>query len=327
MDPKNNLLDESLLLLEEQKQEWDVLRKGYESLAEVKTKTIRLEGFSFTIQYNPGRITSTAAKTDTASINIRKCFLCDENRPAEQRGVTIKAKEAGTYVFYILGNPFPIFPEHFTITSKEHVPQKIKDNFNCLLYFSKVLSKGLTVFYNGPDCGASAPDHLHFQAGTKNYMPIEKEINSIEAMYSKPLYQHETAFVNSIDDGFRRMIQIKGDDEEEIAHAFNIFYDVYAEYPHETEPKMNIIALYNNGWNILIMLREKHRPEEYFKEEDKLVFSPAGVDYGGLCITPIEKDFIRMDERLLRHVFNQVSLGQDVFNEITSKLSYSLDHP
>lgn len=327
MNPKNNLLEESLLLLEEQKQEWDTLRSGYKSFSEIKTKSIQLEGFSFIIQYNPARIVSTSAKTDAASINNRKCFLCSENRPSEQRGITVKAKGTGNKEFNILSNPFPIFPHHYTITSAEHIPQRIKDNFNSLLYFSKVLSDGLSVFYNGPECGASAPDHLHFQAGTKNYMPIETEMDSIEALYSKVLFQHKNIFVSSINDGFRRMIQIKGDNEEQVTNAFNIFYDIYAQYPYEAEPKMNILALYNNGWNILVMLREKHRPKEYFDEKDKFVFSPGSVDYGGLCITPVEKDFLRVDKILLKNLFNQVSLNKNAFSDITSKLSYSLNHP
>ena len=119
------------------------------------------------VQFNPGRYISTSAKVDEKSINDRKCFLCPANLPEEQKGILYEEE------YLILGNPFPIFPEHFTIPNINHVPQQIKNNFPLMLKLTKDLSKHYVVLYNGPKCGASAPDHFHFQAGTKNFMPIE----------------------------------------------------------------------------------------------------------------------------------------------------------
>src|SRR5690606_5973953 len=148
-------------LLELQKQDWPQCAEGYATLKDVRVKEFQFNGFKIKVQFNAGRITSSAAKVDAKSISERKCFLCTENLPAEQKGILYGED------YLILCNPFPIFNEHFTLTHIQHAPQSIKGSFNKLLSLSKNLSKYYTVFYNGPRCGASAPDHMHFQAGNK----------------------------------------------------------------------------------------------------------------------------------------------------------------
>ena len=151
------------LLLAEQKKSWTGLRKNYDLFKGTRIKVFQFEGFTIKIQYNPGRIRSASARVDEKSINERKCFLCPDNLYEGQKA--IKCGED----FLILVNPFPIFPEHFTIPHRDHIPQSIREWFGRMLSLSKDLSK-YVVIYNGPECGASAPDHLHFQAGSKNFI-------------------------------------------------------------------------------------------------------------------------------------------------------------
>lgn len=308
MNQKNrNYVKESMQLLTEQKNEWEALRKGYESLSFIRTKTIEFENYSFTIQFNPQRITSTAALTDSNSIKERKCFLCTENRPEEQREIELDG-------FILLCNPFPIFPEHFTITAKEHIPQAIKNNFNKLLNLTKDLQSSFAVFYNGPECGASAPDHLHFQAGTLNHFPIFNELKEI-------VRTKHTTEIRAINDGLRKMLLLRGNNENELTSYFTNIYDVLKKHSDPPEPKINIIACYREEWEIVIFLREKHRPDEFFLEgKNKITFSPAAVDCAGLCITPIEKDFLLFNKELLAKIFQQVFISKEKFNIIYLEL-------
>ena len=171
---KNDYSEAAKKLLNKQKDDWQFAANGFESLKSVQTKEFNFDGYKFKVQFNPGRIKSSSAKVDDKSIKERKCFLCLENLPSEQKGILINEE------YIILVNPFPIFPEHFTIPQVRHTPQSIKNSFIDLLEISKELSKYYTVFYNGPKCGASAPDHLHFQAGSKNFMPIDLEFEQTQ---------------------------------------------------------------------------------------------------------------------------------------------------
>jgi Domain of unknown function (DUF4922) len=301
----NNFGDAAKRLIERQKETWLTLSSGYNSLRFIKSKIIQFDGFRYVIQNNPGRYISSAAMVDDKSINNRKCFLCQVNLPKEQEGIIIND-------YILLANPFPIFQEHFTIASKNHTNQSIKSSFKDLLSFSKILSKYYTVFYNGPNCGASAPDHLHFQAGSKYAMPLDSEFNMIKNKYGKILSDKIDYKVYGINDGLRKFISIEGREENKLKDIFNSFYKIYSSHSNLDEPMMNILCFYEEGkgWRVLIMLRTKHRPKEFYKEEEKrILFSPAACDFGGLCITPLEKDFNKLDKDLLKNIFNEISIS------------------
>ena len=167
-------------LLDAQLTNWEQARNNYNALANVEVKEVEINGFPVKIQFNPGRIQSSAAKVDAKSIQERKCFLCAANSPAVQEGIDYSGV-AGEYE--ILINPFPIFPKHLTIPDKKHVNQTIGDNnlkgrFEDMLDLSKILDE-YVLFYNGPKCGASAPDHIHFQAGNKGFLPLEDNYSAL----------------------------------------------------------------------------------------------------------------------------------------------------
>jgi len=315
--------DAAKILLRHQRLDWKMLVDGYESLGTQKSKQFDFNGFKIKVQFNPGRIYSTVAKVDAESINNRKCFLCTENRPEEQKAIQYKKNNV------IICNPFPILPEHFTIPHINHIPQLIKAAFGTMLTLSKDLSRYYNVFYNGPKCGASAPDHFHFQSGTKNFFPIENELGFLKNEFGTTLAE-ETGFnVTGIDDGLRKFILIEGKKESDVQFGFDKFYRVYKMISKENEePMMNIVSIYKEkkGWRIILFMRSKHRPSFYFKEGDeKILLSPASADLSGICVTPREEDFEKITQDDIVHIFREVSLGKEEFEFIKSGLERRLN--
>jgi ATP adenylyltransferase/5',5'''-P-1,P-4-tetraphosphate phosphorylase II len=324
-DEVNSLLEGSdyasaaKVFFKQQLNDWESLKVGYDALEKIKTKEFWFKGYKIKVQYNPQRIKSTSAKTDSDSINSRRCFLCTENWPEEQRGIVINKK------YILLCNPYPIFPEHFTIASIEHSPQVLEKRFSYLLEITRALAPNYILIYNGPTCGASAPDHFHFQAGTKKYMPIEDDIYQIRNEYGKVVFKNEKVILTSVDDGLRRMITIKSTEEKILQKAFEQFYNCYKSFtPESIEPMFNIISSYDEefGGQVIIFLRSKHRSTHYSNTgNEKIMISPAAVDLGGVVITPNEKDFEKMDRSLIAEVFKEISIDKISFDEITAELS------
>ncbi|AFH47926.1 Glycosyltransferase [Ignavibacterium album JCM 16511] len=315
---KNEIADASKYLFELQCNDWKLCRDNYEQLKNVRVKKFQFEGYSIKAQFNPGRIISTSAKVDPKSIQERKCFLCEENLPAEQKGILHKDE------YIILINPYPIFPIHFTLTHTKHQQQRIFDTFTDLLDFSKDLSKHFTVIYNGPRCGASAPDHLHFQAGNKFFMPIDDEADLIANEYGSIVVDTEDLLIQTVDDGLRKFILLESIGKNLLVDSFAKFYKIYSELMNETdEPLMNIVSFYDSefGWRVIIFLRAKHRSHHYFEEgENKLLVSPAAIDLGGVCIFPREEDFNRIDKELIKAIFNEVFINKTKLDELNNSL-------
>lgn len=306
---ENNFSDAAKRLFEIQSKDWPMLTSGFKSLETIKSKSFQFDGFKIKAQFNAGRMISTSAKVDPKSISERKCFLCTENLPVEQEGILYKDN------YIILCNPFPIFPTHFTLTHKEHQPQRILDTFPDMLDLSKDLSKYYSVIYNGPRCGASAPDHLHFQAGNKFFMPIDDEFHQIKNEYGKEIFENEDLSVFLIDDGLRKFVAIESLDKESVVKSFNKFYRTYSELMNEKlEPLMNLISFYEEeyGWRVIIFLRAKHRPTVFFAEDEtKMLVSPAAIDLGGVCIFPREEDFNRITKEQIVEIFKEVFVDEE----------------
>ena len=308
-------------LLEQQKRAWEMLRNGYDTLRSVRTRVFDFDGYQIKVQFNPGRLISTVAKVDAASIKGRKCFLCTENLPAAQRGISCD----GGYL--LLCNPFPIFPEHFTISSVCHTPQLIHDSFATLLNLTRDLGARYTVLYNGPKCGASAPDHLHFQAGNRSYLPIDGEFEILKKTRALRLLESDALRAYGIEKYLRRVITFESSDAGLLQRAFGHLYEVCQEGgPPGEEPMLNILGFYTNGeWRIHIFPRAKHRPSFYLKEgNEKLLFSPAAVELGGICTTPREQDFEKVTREQIVEMFQEVSVSAERFAAITARLAHKL---
>lgn len=311
---ENNFSDASKQLFEIQKEQWQMLATGYKSLETVKSKSFQFDGFKIKAQFNAGRITSTSAKVDAKSISERKCFLCNENLPEEQKGILYDDK------YIILCNPYPIFPEHFTLTYNKHEPQRIIDTFSDMLDLSKDISKYYSVIYNGPRCGASAPDHLHFQAGNKYFMPIDDEFHQIKNEFGKVIYENDDLSFYAIDDGLRKFVSIESLDKDLVVNTFNKFYKTYSYMMNEEqEPMINLVSFYEEefGWRIIIFLRAKHRPAVFFAEdESKMLVSPAAIDLGGVCVFPREEDFNRITKEMIVDIFKEVFIDVTLFKKV-----------
>ncbi|QQS35904.1 MAG: DUF4922 domain-containing protein [Ignavibacteriales bacterium] len=311
-------------LFELQKKEWQDLQNNYSALSDIQSNTFYFDGFRIKTQLNPGRITSTSAKTDKVNILQRNCFLCEHNLPDHQKGIMINES------MILLINPFPIFPLHLTIPHTNHIEQEILKHFDLFVDCAKKIGTDFTLMYNGPKCGASAPDHFHFQACKKNLLPVDDDFHQLKNEYGETLLRNDLVEVTTIDDSLRKIISIETNDSRILLHTFSLIILHLQKFLFtDEEPKVNLLCSYeeDHGWRVIIFLRSKHRPEIYFSEkDDKLLFSPAVVDVAGLCITPLEKDFIRLDKNLITKIFNEVFISPNEFYQFTSELAELLSY-
>jgi len=292
-------------LLQEQTTNWKQAKDSYSNLAWVRTKSFSFGDFEVNVQFNPARIVSSGAKVDSKTIAERKCFLCAANRPAEQRAV-----EFGDYE--ILVNPFPIFPEHFTIPRKEHVDQQIRPYFTDMLELARALDNYL-VFYNGPRCGASAPDHMHFQAGTKDFLPLVNDYKHLKATHAELLVESEHFQLFSFNNYLRTVYCIESTNIESAKDAFEKLYTHFSPLSPERgiggEVMLNIVCTFEDGkWFTFVLPRKAFRPWQYTAEgNQQLLVSPATVEMCGIFITPIESHFERITKEDIFSIFEQIS--------------------
>lgn len=299
-------------LLQEQLEEWPLAKTNFEALKNVKSKEFQFDNFIIKVQFNPARIQSSAAKVDAKSIQERKCFLCPANLPKEQKGIPF-GKD-----YQLLVNPFPIFPEHFTIPAYEHTDQLILNRYGDMLDLAQSLDR-YTIFYNGPKCGASAPDHAHFQAGSKGFLPLEIEIENIprEIVYRT---NELNAFI--VHNYLRNSFFIETKNKEHAIQFFKQLYSLLEIKEGDNEPMMNILTWYENGiWYSYIIPREKHRSTCFYAEgDDNILISPASVDLGGVFITPLEKDFDKITSDDIKEILKEICISNQKMYSIIEKI-------
>lgn len=297
---------------QEQLAEWPLANQNYRALEKVLVKDFDLGGASLRVQFNPERMRSSAAKVDTKSIQERKCFLCPANLPAEQRGIPFGTR------YQILVNPFPIFPLHLTIPDMEHTDQLILDRFGDMLDLAEALDD-FVVFYNGPKCGASAPDHMHFQAGNKGFLPLGKDVQTVKR---EVIISNDDLLCYVLPDYHRNVIVIESEKREEIRKLFNRIYEMLEIKAGEKEPMLNIVSWFQeNKWITCIFPREVHRPKCYFAEgDDNILLSPASVDLSGVCVLPQEKDFEKITANDIKAVFKEICISNEMMQAILIKI-------
>ena len=298
---------------ESQLAEWEFARRNFEALRRIETKTFDLDGFLIRVQFNPARIVSTAAKVDAASVVARKCFLCSENQPPEQRGLPWGDG------YRVLVNPYPIFARHFTIPAAEHVPQSIADRYGDMLALARCFDREV-VFYNGPRCGASAPDHAHFQAVGKGAMPLEAEVGRFA---TEKVLEASGAAAYAIRDYLRGGFVIRSADASAAAACFGKLYEALEVLPADAEPMMNVLTWYDSdGWTSCVFPRTKHRPACFYGEgATDLLVSPASVDLAGVMIVPRKDDFVKITAENIRAIFNEVCIDDSALQRIVGKLN------
>ena len=298
-----------------QMEKWADARHRFRDLKHVETHQLSDQ---LKVQWNPARIVSTGAKIDKKTLGDRPCFLCDKNRPKEQISKQIDER------FLLLVNPFPILPVHFTIPARKHQPQSIYKNYGEMHRFLSLHSE-LMVFYNGPKCGASAPDHLHFQAGTSGILPLQANWQRLSRNLTDIISLNDDEKIALIHDFVVPAFVIisKSEDSDEA-----LFHRLYKSMPvrgDETEPMMNIIAWRKGDEYISVVIpREKHRPEAYFAEGDaQMMVSPGALDMSGLIITPREEDFRKLTEESATAILQECGVSTDKMDSIVTKLKAS----
>lgn len=291
---------------------WEQARANYQALEKVQTKTFTLAGDTVRLQFNPARIASSTAKVDKQSIEQRKCFLCPENLPSVQQDIPFNKE------YHILVNPFPIFRQHFTIPTYAHTDQTIYTRIEVLFELAEQFTEH-TMIYNGPHSGASAPDHAHFQAGERGFLPIEEEVRSY---HHTPIANTEKIAIYPIESFGRKGVYLRSGNRDEASDTFRKIYNLLELKEGNLEPMMNIITWYQEmQWHCCIFPREKHRPACYYAEgNDRLLISPGAVDIAGVLITPFEHDFHRITAETIRKVFEEVCLSGKAFRQLTSQL-------
>lgn len=296
---------------------WTDARHRFRDLKHVETRQFSDQ---LKLQWNPARIVSTGAKIDKKTLGERPCFLCDKNRPKEQMSKQIDEK------FHLLVNPFPILPVHFTIPARKHQPQLIYKNYGEMHRFIS-LHSDLMVFYNGPKCGASAPDHLHFQAGTNGILPLQTNWQRLSRNLTDIISLNDEEKISVVRDFIVPAFVIISKSAESDEALFRRLYKAMPQRGDETEPMMNIISWRKGEEFISVVIpREKHRPEAYFAEGDaQFVVSPGALDMSGLIITPREDDFRKLTEEKALSLLQECGVSEEKMNAIIAKLKASKD--
>ena len=286
-------------LFKRQARAWPQLAQGIEGLARATTRSVRIDWFDVFIRHIPHRMASTTASVDRESVAKRPCFLCAANLPPEEEGLPFDEN------FTIYCNPFPIVDRHLTIAHREHAAQRIANQFGNMLDLASRLP-GYFVVYNGPECGASAPDHMHFQAGSRVLFPIENDTAGLTGV-TVPNYA-------------RNVFLLRGRDRSALIDRMDRAIDLLADATGKRpEPLVNIAVFHERGeWVTYLFPRGKHRPQVFHTGE--LTVSPASIDLCGIFVVPRAHDFDKITADAIAAIFREVTLPDAQFQEVAARL-------
>ena len=302
---------------------WPLACDNFRALKAVKIRHMSIGGLEVKLQFNPARMISSAAKLSKEDIAARKCFLCRENRPAEQIMMKFEGRKGKKY--HILVNPYPIFPDHLVVAMDRHVEQSIWKRYVDMLDLARKYT-GYTFFYNGPKSGASAPDHHHFQGAPSGLMPLENDIDALVRTDSPVL-----SYLTSVQDAklyhYSRfttgIFVLRAETAKSAAKLFYRLLDCANTPEGENEPLINLFSAYKDGeFRSIIVFRRSHRSHHYFSDgPDHLTMSPGCADMGGVFIVPVQKEFETIDEHLLGEMVSEVSIPQQEQECIIDRLT------
>jgi len=311
---------------------WPEAAAKYRALKNVQTREVIVNGLAVTLQHNPDRIKSAVANVDAASIKQRPCFLCEQNRPRIQHHITFEGRKGKNY--FITVNPYPIFPNHLVISRDKHVPQSIWHRYVDMLDLAKDFDDFI-IFYNGPASGASAPDHMHFQACPRGKMNLENELDSlmdkVEGTFVPESISGDIEYISSVQDAHlyhykhftRGIFALEAKTNKSMAKLFYRLIDSAPILGGEQEPMFNLFTFFSQGkYRAIVIFRSQLRSHHYFSEgEDHLTVSPGCADMAGLLIVPKKEDYDKITPTILKEVFEDVSVSEDVEAEIIWRLT------
>jgi hypothetical protein len=294
-------------LLCDQRQRWAALRAGEAALAGLRTRVLHDEGAWILAQANPGRRASTEARLDPGALAARPCFLCPEHLPPEERGLAF-----GELV--LLPNPFPVLPDHCTVPARVHAPQRLAGRLEAMLALAQALGPAHTVFYNGPRCGASAPDHAHFQVVAARAVPL------FEQLPLQGLADERRAW-----ECFGRRMLLAAHRDPRAAHAYleSVLRALAALQPGGDEPMLNLLVLQRQGRLISVVFpRRAHRPACFFAEgAARLAVSPAALEMAGVLVVPEPEQLDRLGAPTARAIYEEVCLEAAPFARLAEELA------
>ena len=312
---KEELLSDSPLqrFFNRQLEKWEAARQRYHDLRNVKMRELAVGASSIQVQWNPARMVSTGAKMDAKTLAERPCFLCEQNRPKEQ------FKKVVDNQWELLVNPFPILPQHYTIPSVKHQPQRILDNY---VEIHKLLEEypELMVFYNGPHCGASAPDHAHLQAGTSGRVPLQLSWQRLSRNLTVIVSLNDDENISLVNDYPCSALLIRSRSQYGDEQLFRRLYEALPEA--DPEPMMNIVSWRSDDEFLSVVFpRAKHRPDCYYQEGDaQFVISPGALDMAGLIITPRQQDFERLTPEKAIEILSEMTLSDEALQQVIDQL-------
>jgi len=280
-------------MLDSQAKAWPLLARGLQGLRESQTRVERAFGRDVLVRHIPHRIKSTTAAVDVASIAKRKCFLCPANLDPVEEGIPFDS-ELTAYC-----NPFPILDRHLTIIHADHRPQRISGQFGAFLKLAQALPDSF-IIYNGPECGASAPDHLHFQSCSRAVFPIGHDI---------------------LHDGYiPRVFKLEGRNPEDLVRRMEQLLASLSRVTNaRSEPMINIAGYFSgNSWTVLVFPRGKHRPRVY--ETKELTVSPATIDLSGVFVVPVLSDYEKIRGADIERILEEVTLPAEQYKSVLDDL-------
>lgn len=299
---------------------WQLASSNFRALKTAPSREVDVFGLKCRIQYNPRRVISSTADTSPAAIASRKCFLCADNRPKEQFHLGFEGRKGRNYHIQI--NPYPIFRGHLVIVRDEHIPQEIWHHFPDMLDFA-ARYKDYLVFYNGPSSGASAPDHLHFQAIPKHNLPLEDVVDEFLDHPGEPLATVKDASLYKFDGYARGVFALKATTSKSLAKLFYRLLDCTDRGKGEEEPMFNLYAYFKNGeYRTIVVMRSAKRSHHFYSEgADHLTISPGAADIAGLFVAPFREDYDKADTALLEELLSEVCISEDEQNMIVWRLT------
>lgn len=299
---------------------WQLASSNFRALKTAPSREVDVFGLKCRIQYNPRRVISSTADTSPAAIASRKCFLCADNRPKEQFHLVFEGRKGRNYHIQI--NPYPIFRGHLVIVRDEHIPQEIWHHFPDMLDFA-ARYKDYLVFYNGPSSGASAPDHLHFQAIPKHNLPLEDVVDEFLDHPGEPLATVKDASLYKFDGYARGVFALKATTSKSLAKLFYRLLDCTDRGKGEEEPMFNLYAYVKNGeYRTIVVMRSAKRSHHFYSEgADHLTISPGAADIAGLFVAPFREDYDKADTALLEELLSEVCISEDEQNMIVWRLT------
>lgn len=316
---KNNSARILKSFFKSQTKEWDLLKKNFKDFNKYMDKKVfDFIDYKLILQFNPKRAVSSLAKVDKKSIAKRACFLCQKNLFAQQKKLKIFKD------FLVVCNPYPIFSEHFTIISRKHQPQQILPHFEEMLRITKKIGSSYFVFYNGPQTGASAPDHMHFQAAILKKLPLEKEYKNIRNKYAQVLLNNKKIKIFAVKDYYlRSFISLESSSQRLLAEHFQrIYKHLKTVSKTKHEPKLNVICFYKKFKLIVFIFpRQKHRPDSFFEKGKKaFLISPGTTDMAGILLAVRPWDFKKASAKKIANVLQEVTLNSKDFSKLTEKI-------